>query len=116
FAQFAQDAGAQRVEDLPAHVEDFVAEQEVKRPRRRGVPPRDAAKEVRGPIEQMLTVALADYQGSGRRGRVDPFGEAAPGFFEYLLDERGLQATSVNGYRHHLVRFEDYLARIGVKD
>lgn len=88
FAQFARDAGAQRVEDLPAHVEDFVAEQETKRQRRRGVPPSDAAKEFRGPIEQMLTVALADYEGSGRRGRADPFGEAAPGFFEYLMAER----------------------------
>ena len=40
---------------------------------------------------------------------------SSPGFFEYLVEERGLRPASVLGYRHHLDRFEDYLRRIGVE-
>jgi integrase/recombinase XerD len=116
FAGFAQAAGARTVQDLPDHVDGFVAERAANRQRRRGTPDRDATKEFRGPVEQMLGVALADYDGAGRRRREEPFGHAAPGFFEYLVDERGLRPDSINGYRHHLDRFEDYLARIGVQD
>ena len=77
----------------------------------------DAAdgKEVRGPVEQML-------DGRGRRFRsrpagpshARPFADVAPGFFDYLVEERGLRPASVLGYRHHLERFEAYLRRIGV--
>lgn len=116
FGEFAQAAGAQTVEDLPVHVEAFVAERVSKRQRRAGAADRDVAKEVRGPIEQMLRVVLVDYQGGGRHRRKDPFGEPAPGFFEYLEAERGLRPASIRAYRHHLDRFESYLARIGVRD
>ena len=115
FAEFAQAAGAKTVQDLPDHVDGFVAERVANRQRRRGAPDRDATREFRGPIEQMLRVTLADYDGAGRRRREEPFGAWAPGFFEYLLEERGLRPDSINGYRHHLDRFEDYLARIGVQ-
>jgi integrase/recombinase XerD len=116
FAELAQAAGAKTVENLPDHVDDFVAERVANRQRRRGAPDRDVTKEFRGPIEQMLEVVLAGYEGAGRRCREEPFGTAVPGFFEYLMDERGLRPTSVKSYRHHLDRFEDYLARIGVRD
>lgn len=116
FAEFAQAAGADTIEDLPEQVEGFVAQREANRQRRRGTPDRDAANEFRGPIRQMLRVVLEDYQGGGRRRREEPFAEAAPGFFEYLVHERGLRPASIVGYRHHLDRFEDYLARIGVAD
>ena len=36
-----------------------------------------------------------------------------PGFFEHLAWERGLRPDSIRGYRHHLDRFEVYLARVG---
>jgi site-specific recombinase XerD len=38
----------------------------------------------------------------------------APGFFEYLQAERGLRPASILQYRHHLLRFEVYLARVGI--
>jgi integrase/recombinase XerD len=116
FGEFAQQRGARTVEDLPAHVEAFVAQRVVERQGRRGAAERDVAKEFRGPIQQMLRVVLAGYEGGGRRRREDPFREATPGFFEYLTAERGLRPASVNGYRHHLDRFESYLVRIGVRD
>lgn len=116
FGEFAQAAGAITVEDLPFHVEAFVAERMAERQRRLGASDRDVAKEFRGPVEQMLRVVIADYEGGGRRCRQDPFGAAAPGFFEYLTAERGLRPASIRSYRHHLGRFETYLARVGVGD
>lgn len=72
------------------------------------------AKEVRGPVEQMLSVVLAGFEPSGRPHRSEPFADTVPGFFTYLIDERGLRPASVVGYRHHLDRFESYLQRIGI--
>jgi site-specific recombinase XerD len=72
------------------------------------------AKEVRGPVEQMLLVVLAGFEPSGRPRHAKPFADVVRGFFGYLVEERGLRPTSVRGYRHHLDRFEAYLRRIGV--
>ena len=73
FGECAQARGAQTVEDLPTHVEAFVAERVAKRQRRRGARQRDVAKDFRGPVEQMLRVVLAAYPGSGRPPRDLPF-------------------------------------------
>ena len=116
FAEFARVGGAQKVADLPDHVADFVAQRVANRQPRRGTRDRDAAREFRSPLEQMLRVVLAGYEGGGRRRRENPFVAATPGFFDYLVDERGLRPASIDSYRHHLDRFEDYLARIGVQD
>jgi integrase/recombinase XerD len=62
----------------------------------------------------MLVVVLPGVVGSGRRHRPVPFVDALPGFFEYLVGERGLRPASIGNYQHHLVRFEAFLGRIGV--
>jgi integrase/recombinase XerD len=118
FGEFARARGACSVEDLPEHVERFVAERVA---RCRGVRAcgeietcRQVAKEVRGPVEQMLGLVVPGFVSSGRPRRQDPFAEELPGFFGYLAAERGLRPASIDSYRHHLVRFEAYLARIGV--
>ena len=76
---------------------------------------RPMAKEVRGPVEQMLSVVLPGFEPAGRRHHAQPFAEVVPGFFDYLVEERGLRPASVLGYHHHLERFEAYLQRIGVE-
>ena len=76
---------------------------------------RSRAKEFRGPVEQMLELVLPRYQSSGRRHHEFPFGESVPGFFEYLVSERGLRPASIYQYQHHLGRFEAYLGGIGVR-
>ena len=53
------------------------------------------AKEVRGPVEQMLRLVVPGFQGAGRAQHHSPFAEAAPGFFAYLVGERGLGPASV---------------------
>ena len=113
FGEFAWLRGARVVGELPAHVDAFVAE------RQRGARRRDAtgpqlAKEIRGPVEQMLAVVVPGFVSSGRSHRPDPFADALPGFFEYLTAERGLRPASIRNYQHHLARLEGYLARIGL--
>lgn len=109
FGEFARRRGASDLAHLPAHVDDFVAMRVAAY--RRG---RDAATEVRGPVDQMLTVILPGFGRAGRAHRELPFARAVPGFFEYLAAERGLRPESIVSYRHHLACFEAYLERIGV--
>jgi integrase/recombinase XerD len=111
FGEFARARGAVVVGDLPVHVGAFVAERE-RRTRRRDA---NFVKEVRGPVEQMLALAIPGFAGSGRRCRPVPFADALPGFFGYLGSERGLRLATIGSYEHHLVRFEAYLASIGVE-
>ena len=111
FGEFARERGAKAVSDLPAHVEAFVAIRVVLHEKRSTRP---MAKEVRGPVEQMLSVVVPGFDPTGRPHHAQPFTGAVPGFFDYLVDERGLRPDSVRGYRHHLDRFEAYLRRIGL--
>jgi integrase/recombinase XerD len=114
FGEFARARGAEAVGDLPTHVEAFVADR-VAAHHERNRSTRPMAKEVRGPVEQMLSVVLCGYVGSGRPHHGQPFAGEAPGFFDYLVDERGLRPASLRGYQHHLDRFEVYLQRLGVR-
>ena len=119
FGEFARERGAQALEDLPAHVDAFVAAKVADyrgtRKGSAGVARYEVAKEVRGPIEQMLRVVVPGFAGSGRSHRALPFIDITPGFYEYLLRERGVRPETVRNYRHHLAAFEAYLGRIGAE-
>ncbi|MHB1552971.1 MAG: tyrosine-type recombinase/integrase [Acidimicrobiales bacterium] len=117
FGDFAHEAGAQALADLPDHVDAFIAHRVAERVSLRadGRTGPTLAKDLRGPIEQMLCVALPGFQSTGRRHHPTPFAAAVPGFFAYLVEERGLRPASIEHYRHHLDRFEAYLDRIGVR-
>ena len=101
FGEFARGRGASVPADLPAHVDGFVAMRLASFRRSR-----EAAADIRGPVEQMLAVILPGFAGTGRPHRELPFARAVPGFFEYLAAERGLRPESIVGYRHHLAWFE----------
>lgn len=113
FGEFARGQGANTLRDLPAHVEPFVAHHVALHHQRTGST-RPMAKEVRGPVEQFLVAVLPAFECTGRARHPQPFVAEAPGFFDYLVDERGLRPDSIRGYHHHLDRFEAYLQRIGV--
>lgn len=115
FGEFAWARGARAVSDLPGHVEAFVADR-VARHADQTRSDRPMGKEVRGPVEQMLSVVLPGFESAGRRRHAVPFAEVLPGFFDYLTGERGLRASSLFQYRHHLSRFQAYLTRVGVSD
>jgi integrase/recombinase XerD len=112
FGEFAWERGARAVSDLPTHVEAFVAARVAAHHATGSMRP--MAKEIRGPVEQMLSVVVSGYEPTGRPHHDQPFVDSAPGFFDYLVEERGLRPASVDSYRHHLRPFEAYLRRIGV--
>jgi site-specific recombinase XerD len=117
FGKLARGRGAANVADLGAHVEAFVAERagRFRRARENDEVARMASKEVRGPVEQMLRLVVPGFESTGRRRHRNPFHEATPHFFEYLVSERGLRPASVDQYRFHLDRFEAYLGRNGIR-
>jgi integrase/recombinase XerD len=114
FGEFAQARGAREVSELPAHIDAFVADRVARHQTRTGST-RPMSKEVRGPVEQLLTVVVTGFVASGRSQFAQPFADVAPGFFNYLVEERGLRPTTVYSYRYHLDRFQAYLRRIGVR-
>ena len=115
FGGFAWAGGARFIGDLPAHVEAFVAERFPELARLGAVAARERVKNVRGPIEQMLRLVVPGFTGRRRRLLEVPFVDELPGFFEYLLCERGLRRTTLQGYGCYLRSFEGYLRGVGVK-
>jgi integrase/recombinase XerD len=114
FGEFARQEGARSPADLPGHVDAFVDKRVGEsRDARRGMG-QSFVKSIRGPVEQLLELVVAEFEGTGRPRHAVPFAEAVPGFFEYLTCERGLRPATVLCYRHHLDRFEAYLERVGV--
>jgi integrase/recombinase XerD len=118
FGEFARQRGARDVADLPAHVDAYVAERVSRHRghRKNGTTGQQVAKEVRGPIEQMLRIVVPGFKGAGRAHQHQPFVEAVAGFFEFLAMGRGLRPASVRQYLHHLRRFEAYLSRVGIRE
>jgi len=115
FATFSWAQGARAFDDLPAQVEPFVCHWIAERDNGRSAArTRDFGNEIRGPVEQLLTLILPEFVGRGRPPRTiePPFIAQAPGFFPYLREERGLRETTVTQYRHWLGCLEAYLARI----
>jgi integrase/recombinase XerD len=84
FGEFAWERGARTVGDLPAHVEAFVAARVAAH--HAIYSSRPMTKEVRGPVEQMLSVAVAGFEPAGRPHHRPPFVDVAPGFFDYLAE------------------------------
>jgi len=114
FAEFSKARGAQRYEDLPILVTPFAAAWEAAHGR--NCKSEQARKKVadtaRNAVEQMPRLVLKGFVGTGRKHWArEPFADSAPGFFDYLRQERGLRETSVVHYRHYLQRFEKYLSR-----
>lgn len=103
FGEFARMRGARSVADLPGHVDAFVSKRaaESRDARRDGVLGRQLVKEARGQVEHMLEFAVPGFRGTGRPHRAVPFAGTVPGFFEYLVTERGLRPASVVAYQHH---------------
>jgi integrase/recombinase XerD len=116
FGAFAHNDGAGSLTDLVDHVEPFVAQRVAESRDVRHAVGVTLAKEVRGPVEQMLELVAPGFCGRGRPRHSVPFAEVTPRFFEHLVEERGLRPDTIRLYRHHLDRFEDYLRRLGVAE
>ena len=112
FNDFAQSRGATTWDDLPAHVEPFMAQWM----QRRGSWCRTAKDRAcvnangRTPVEQLLRLLVPNFVGTQRH--IDlPFSNSVPTLFSHLTEERGLRPETLHGYKHHLRAFEAYLGK-----
>lgn len=115
FAQFSWAQGARTFDDLPEHVEPFVSHWMAERDRGKNAErTRKFRNEVRGPVEQLLSLVVPGFVRRGRQplGKPCPFATQAPNFFTYLRNERGLRESSIKHYYFFLSRLETYLRRI----
>jgi integrase/recombinase XerD len=115
FGTYAESKGATQWADLPKHVRPFVEDWCRKHGLNRRPDPgrKSVANEIRGPVEQMISVVLPQFSVTGRR-RLFPFCDQVPGFRAHLRDERGLRPPTVQGYRQFLGHLERYLKEIKV--
>ncbi|EHD22800.1 MULTISPECIES: tyrosine-type recombinase/integrase [Brenneria] len=115
FNNFVIARGVSRLEELPDHVEAFVAYWKsshsgwCKSAQDRAI----VVTQSRVPVERMLCLALPDYSRPDNRPDM-PFAASVPGFFPFLLNEKGLRQATLHGYTYTLRPFEAYLERGGV--
>jgi integrase/recombinase XerD len=117
FNEFAQLHGATTWEDLPSHVEPFIAHwiQEHSAWCRTAQDRAVVHSQARVPVEQLLRILLPGFVGTHHRIRT-PFETWAPGFFTHLREERGLRPATLHRYRHYLRSFEAHLEQLGCTD
>lgn len=72
-------------------------------------------KEGQGPVKQMLGLIIPDFENKDP-GEGEPFQDMAPGYFNYLRNERGLKERTLVLYKHYLRSFETYLQEIGLNE
>lgn len=118
FDAFASAAGAVSWNDLPALVAPFVANRIDEhcgasvRPATRT----SAKSQARVPVEEMLQLVVPGFVRASRRVVTIPFVDKAPGFFDYLRDERGLRPETIQCRERYLRVFENYLQQVGAND
>lgn len=114
FNDFVRALGVTRLEELPEHVDTFV-EQWLAKHGGWCKKPQDIAAVVaqsRLPVERMLCAALPGFTRPSHQPAL-PFSMSAPGFFDFLANERGLRPSTLHSYVYTLRPFEAYLAQAG---
>jgi len=112
---FVLARGVTQLEELPGHVDAFVQRWKAEH----GgwcKSAQDIAAVVaqsRVPVERMLCVVLPGYTRSINQPPM-AFAVSAPGFFTFLVNEKGLQQTTLRQYAYTLHLFEAFLARASV--
>lgn len=116
FAAYAQGQGATTWADLPCHVQPFAdgwlreRGSNCRTGRARG----HVLNAARGPVEQMLRLALPDFLGSSRRRMPFPFADQAPDYTDHLREERGVTSRTIYSHSINLRSFETYLRRVEI--
>ncbi len=115
FNDFVLARGVTQLQELPDHVDAFVERWKAEH----GgwcKSAQDVAAVVaqsRLPVERMLCLTLPGYTRPNNKPAM-PFSASAPGFFRFLVNEKGLRRTTLHNYTYTLRPFEAYLARAGI--
>ena len=110
---FAKQRGASDAESALEHVESFAQHwQGLHGKSCRSAEARSkVANQARTSVRQMLELALRGRVQSHRQRKVFPFEADAPGFQNYLREERGLKEDTIERYAHYLNGFCGFLRR-----
>jgi site-specific recombinase XerD len=117
FGEFSQKRGAKEWDELPGHIGAFSNWWASKHGTGQRSPTsrKKVVAEARNPIEQMLRLVIPCFAGTGRSHKPEnPFEDQAPGFFQYLREERGLRPSTIWHYEHGLRHFAGYLKKINL--
>lgn len=115
FDDFVKARGVTQLRELPQYVDAFVEKWKAdhsawcRNARDRAA----VVSQSRIPVERMLCVVLPGYQRPASK-LCRPFFTAAPGFFTFLIEEKGLRPGTLNVYASTLRPFESYLERVGL--
>jgi integrase/recombinase XerD len=113
FAEFAKLRGPTDLHSASRHIEEFATHWLAERGSHRTAPEARSkiAEEARNPVRQMLRLALEGHVIVSRTRKAFPFDNQAPGFLQYLREERGLREATIYKYVHCLNGFAGYLKR-----
>ncbi|HKJ61854.1 MAG TPA: tyrosine-type recombinase/integrase [Hyphomicrobiales bacterium] len=115
FAAFTAARNVERIEQAEGLIEPFIADWlSTRHPDRSADARRRDRNFVAGVMRHFFSLVV--WKAGDNRTRPslpDPFAVRAPGFFDYLRDERGLRQSSIAHYRHYLRVFERHLSDIG---
>src|SRR5437016_2065652 len=115
FNDFVIARGVTQLRELPAHVDAFVEQWKAdhgawcKNAQDRAA----VVSQSRIPVERMLCVVLSGYRRPTSKLSL-PFSISAPGFFAFLIEEKGLRLNTLHNYTYTLRPFESYLERDGI--
>ena len=114
FGEFVQLQGASDLASAATYVESFAAHWLKLHGKgcRTDAARHKIMEEARSPVRQLLNLILQGRVKPERQHVSFPFQSEAPGFLQYLKEERGLQLSSVLHYRYDLRRFDAYLAGV----
>ena len=116
FGDFAAQNGAGDLASTVVHVEAFCLRRVTQfSPTKSPEIQQSRLKFFRGPIQQMLRLALEGHVKKVRRPKPFPFQTEASGFLSYLQEERGLRPRTISLYARHLGWFDKYLKQVGVR-
>lgn len=115
FNEFVVGRGVQGLDQLPDHIDAFVSHWFTEHGKwcKNAQDRATIASQSRLPVERMLCLALPGFTRQGYRPAM-PFSASVPGFFPFLLNEKGLRQTTLHKYTYTLRPFESYLAQAGI--
>jgi integrase/recombinase XerD len=115
FNDFVLARGVTQLQELPAHVDAFVERWKAEHGGwcKSAQDVASVVAQSRTPVERMLCVTLPGYTQPSNKPAL-PFSVAAPGFFTFLVNEKGLRPTTLHNYTYTLRPFEAYLVRADI--
>jgi integrase/recombinase XerD len=115
FNEFVVGRGVQRLDELPDHVDAFVSHWFAEHGKwcKSAQDRATIVSQSRLPVERMLCLVLLGFTRPSCRPSM-PFCVSTPGFFPFLLNEKGLRQATLHKYTYTLRPFESYLAQTGI--